>query len=374
MDISFGSIIKNGLDSLFKKQGVESVLGIDIGSSSIKIVQLKKKGGKAVLETYGALALGPYMQSEIGQVVNAPVDVVVQALNDLIKEANVTTTYSAVAISSLSSFMSVITLPSGIEKEKFAEIVPNEARKYIPIPISEVSLDWWPIPRQVESYEGGASSVVQPEVKTEVLLVAIHNDALSKYQDILNKAGLSNNFFELEIFSSVRSTFSHDIAPVLFIDFGASKTKLSIVEYGIVRVFHIVNRGGCDITNNISQSMSISFKEAEKIKREVGIDKNSNSDVADIVSLSIDYMLNDANNVVLAYEKKYNKNISKIILSGGGALTKGLFEKAKENFRAEVVYGNPFSKTEAPAFLNPVLEVSGPEFAASVGIALRQLS
>ena len=82
-----------------------------------------------------------------------------------------------------------------------------------------------------------------------------------------------NNFFELEIFSSIRSTFSHDLAPVLFIDFGAAKTKLSIVEYGIIRVFHIVNRGGADISKNISQSLSIPFKDAEKMKKESWLEK-----------------------------------------------------------------------------------------------------
>ncbi|MBP6931502.1 MAG: type IV pilus assembly protein PilM [Candidatus Pacebacteria bacterium] len=373
MGNSFGDIIKNGLQSLFGKESNKSALGVDIGSSSIKLVQIKKQGGKAVLETYGALALGPYMQTDVGQVVNAPVDVIAQALTDLMKEANVTTNFGVVAIPSLSSFMSVISLPSSVDKDKFAEIIPNEARKYIPIPMSEVTLDWWPIPRQVESYEENEGGV-RPEVKNEVLLVAIHNDTLTKYKDVLTKVGLTADFFELEIFSSVRSTFSHDIAPVLFIDFGASKTKLSIVEYGIIRVFHIVNRGGADITKNISQSLSIPFKDAEQLKREVGIDRNANKDVAEVVSLSVEYMLSDANNIVLAFEKKYNKNISKVILSGGGALTKGLLARATENFRAEVVYGAPFSKTEAPAFLTPVLEVSGPEFAAAVGISLRQLS
>ncbi len=373
MGNSFGDIIKNGLQSLFGKEGNKSALGVDIGSSSIKLVQIKKQGGKAVLETYGALALGPYMQTDVGQVVNAPVDVIAQALTDLIKEANVTTNFGVVAIPSLSSFMSVIALPSGIDKDKFAEIIPNEARKYIPIPMSEVTLDWWPIPRQVESYEDNDNGI-RPEVKNEVLLVAIHNDTLTKYKDVLTKVGLTADFFELEIFSSVRSTFSHDIAPVLFIDFGASKTKLSIVEYGIIRVFHIANRGGADITKNISQALSISFKDAEQAKREVGLDRNVNKDIAEIVSLSVEYMLADANNIVLAFEKKYNKSISKVILSGGGALTKDLLARATENFRAEVVYGAPFSKTEAPAFLTPVLDVSGPEFAASVGGALRQLS
>ena len=77
---------------------------------------------------------------------------------------------------------------------------------------------------------------------------------------------------------------------------------------------------------------------------------------------------------MLAYEKKYNKNISKVVLVGGGSLLKGLLERATANFHAEVVYGDPFSKTEAPAFLQPVLSMSGPEFSVAVGLALRQLS
>jgi type IV pilus assembly protein PilM len=156
-------------------------------------------------------------------------------------------------------------------------------------------------------------------------------------------------------------------------DFGASKTKLSIVEGGVVRVFHVVNRGSQDITKNISSSLGIPFDEAEKLKRTVGLDNNSNSEVAGIVRLSVDYIISDTNSVVLAYEKKYNKNISKIVMVGGGSLLKGLLERASSNFNTEVVYSDPFSKTEAPAFLEPVLKVSGPEFAGAVGLALRQM-
>jgi type IV pilus assembly protein PilM len=157
-------------------------------------------------------------------------------------------------------------------------------------------------------------------------------------------------------------------------DFGASKTKLSIVESGVVRVFHVVNRGSQDITKNISSSMGVSFEEAEKLKRSIGLDASSNAKVADIARLSTDYIFGDTNSIVLAYEKKYNKSVSKIIMIGGGSLLKGLAEQAVAKLHNEVVYGDPFSKTEAPAFLKPVLEVSGPEFAVAVGLALRQLS
>lgn len=382
MDTSLKKIISNGIASLShifqSEQLSESALGIDIGSSAIKVVQLKKKGGKAILETYGAISLGPYAKSDIGSVTNLEPTEIVKALIDVMKESNVTTKKGIIAIPSSSSLIFILSLPGKITEDKLPSIVPIEARKYIPVPASEISLDWFMIPK--ESEEAFESSIdqkpgaVAAEPKVEVLVVAIHNDILARYQEILTKTELKSESFEMEIFSNIRSTFNHDMAPVLLMDFGASKTKLSIVEAGVVRVFHVVNRGGADITHNISTALSLSFTEAEKLKRETGLTDAANKNVADIVRASVDYIFADTHSVVLAYEKKYNKNISKIILAGGGSLVKGLKESAAESFHTEVIYADPFSKTEAPAFLAPVLALSGPEFAVAIGLALRSLS
>ncbi|MFA7000235.1 MAG: type IV pilus assembly protein PilM [Candidatus Paceibacterota bacterium] len=381
MDNSLKNIISSGVASLSQifssDKSTKSVLGIDIGSSAIKIVQLKKKGGKAVLETYGAIALGPYGNTDIGSITNLQTDDVVKALLDVIKESNVTVRSGVIAIPSSSSLIFTISLPDKITEDKLATIIPIEARKYIPVPISEVTLDWFVLPKESESGESNIMDQSGPQApidaKTEVLVVAIHNDILSRYQEILTKTELKSESFEMEIFSNIRASFSHDLAPVLIMDFGASKTKLSIIEEGVVHIFHVVNRGGADITKNIASSLSVSFAEGEKQKRAIGLDANSNPQVADIIRLSVDYILSDTNSVVFAYQKKYNKNISKVILTGGGSLIKGLKERAVENFHTEVVYSNPFSKTEAPAFLAPILEISGPEFSVAVGLALRQL-
>jgi len=378
MDNSFKKIISEGLKGLSgifaSNKKSDEALGIDIGSSSIKVVQLKKKGGKAILETYGVLALGPYGSTDIGAVTNLGPEEVAKALMDVIKESNVTTKFASISIPSLSSLIFTITLPSKISEKDLPKVIPTEARKYIPVPISEVTLDWFVIPEEAESFESEDKTKDIVQSKMEVLVVAIHNDTLSRYQEILKKTDLQSDSFEMEIFSNIRSSFGHDLAPVLLIDFGASKTKVSIVESGVVRVFHVVNRGSQDITRNISQSLSIPFGEAEKLKRSVGLDSRIDPKVCDISKLSIDYIFSDINSVVLAFEKKYNKNISKVVMVGGGSLLNGLLERAKESFRVEVVYSNPFLRTEAPAFLAPVLETSGPEFAVAVGLALRQLS
>ncbi|MFA5773727.1 MAG: type IV pilus assembly protein PilM [Candidatus Paceibacterota bacterium] len=378
MDNSFKKIISEGLASLSSvfnsNKSNNDALGIDIGSSAIKVVQLKKKNGKAVLETYGVLSLGPYGSTDVGAVTNLKTDDLSRALLDVIKEANVTTKSAVIAIPSLSSLIFTLSLPNKIDEGQLSKIIPIEARKYIPVPITEVTLDWFVIPREAEFLEDEESSPNITQPKIEVLVVAIHNDTLSQYRDILKKTDLTSDSFEMEIFSNIRSSFNHELTPVMLIDFGASKTKVSIVEAGVVRIFHVVNRGSQDISRNISQSLSIPFEEAEKLKRSVGLDASIDPRIEKIARLSVNYIFADINSIVFAYEKKYNKSISKVFLVGGGSLLKGLLDSAKENFKVEVVFSNPFSKTEAPAFLEPILEASGPEFAVAVGLALRQLS
>lgn len=377
MENSLKNIISEGLkniSNLFNSNNSnKEALGIDIGSSSIKVVQLKKKGGKAVLQTYGVISLGPYAKNDLGVVTNLRNDDLAKALIDVMRESNVTAKSTITSIPSLSSLIFTITLPSQVSDDQLAKIIPMEARKYIPVPISEVTLDWSVIPSEL-SYESNSNSKDQNQSKVEILIIAIHNDTLDRYKDVLKKAGANTNSFEMEIFSNVRSSFPNDFNPILLIDFGASKTKISIIEGGIVRVFHVVNRGSQDISKNISQALGITFKEAEGLKRSVGLDASVDPKVKEIVELSIDYIFSDINSVVLAYEKKYNKNINKVVLVGGGSMLKGLLEKAKENFKTEVTYSNPFSKTEFPAFLSNTLELSGPEFSVAVGLALRQLS
>ncbi len=355
-----------------------SVMGVDIGSSAIKIVQIKKKNGQAQLETYGELALGPYAGGTVGQAVVLGPDKIASALTDLMreKEVNITTLHAGVSIPFASSLMSVIEFPQ-VSSKQLSIMVPIEARKYIPVPISEVMLDWSIIPKseiKVEDHpEGDPAKAPGPNIpKVDVLVVAIHNETIARYQDIVQKAGLEVGFFEIEIFSTMRSVLDETLAPVMIMDMGAASTKLYILERGIVKTSHTINRGAQDITSAISKSLSITIQDAEIMKRQVGVmgpDKN----VTDIITLTLDYIFDEANRSLLAFEKKYNKTVAKVVLVGGGAALKGLAELAKLNFKTEAIAGNPFGKLATPAFLEKILRETGPEFAVAMGVALRRL-
>ncbi|MAF59272.1 MAG: type IV pilus assembly protein PilM [Candidatus Pacebacteria bacterium] len=365
---------KGFLGSLLPSDGDGgSVLGIDFGSSTIKIVQMKREKGVAILETYGELALGPYANLEVGRATNLPAEKLTPVLLDLIKEANVTSASAGVAIPFSASLTSLIQVPD-LPQKQLQTIIPIEARKYIPVPISEVTLDWFIVPKNQGGAPEGKEESADGGKKTDVLLVAIHNDVLNKYQEVMKAVGLYVSFYEIEIFSTIRAVLSHGIAPVMVLDMGAASTKAYMVEFGIVKSSHIINRGSQDITLTLSQATGMSVAKAEEHKRQVGLfGLPENPATKESILLTLDHIFSEANRVLLNYQGRFNKSVRSVILTGGGAIMKGLLEEASKHFETEVSIGDPFSKVESPAFLEGILKEVGPEFAVAVGVALRKL-
>lgn len=350
--------------SLIKRDG-DSVLGVDIGTSSIKVVQVAERKGSAVLETYGEIALGPYANAEVGQAVNPAGERIAEALVDVMREANVTAKSAGFSVPLSASLINIITLPTK-NREDLASMIPIEARKYIPVPVSEVSLDWFVIPEEEAEFLGAQNTPKNPNA-TDVLLVAIHNDSLGKFQTITKGAGLQPKFFEVEPFSMARAAYEHGTAPVMIIDLGASSTRVYVIEFGIIDVSHTVNRGGQDITLALQKSSSITFEEAETAKRQKGLGQTEAGQNA------LEFIFSEARRIFLAYQRKEGKAISQVVLVGGGAQLLGISEVAARYFDARIVSGTPFDRVAAPAFISDVLKNAGPSFSSAVGLALRAL-
>ena len=380
MALSLGSVFRS-ISSSLGKTAEGSVLGIDIGASSAKIVQLRTSKGAAILETYGEIALGPYGGQPIGKAVKLPPEKIAEALTDVMREANVTARSGGLSIPFSSSLVSVITLPN-VDPEQLKRMIPIEARKYIPIPVSEVSLDWFVIPR--DEGEQSAFDRIEPQTALEakgreVLLVAIHNNALQNYKTIASTAGLQIDFYEIEIFSAVRSSVGHGIAPIVVVDLGAATTKMYVVERGVVRLSHLVTMGGQQVTEHLARSMNWEFDKAERVKREHGLHSSTaygpdeNDRIKSSLLSTLSRVFSEVNRVLLNYGQRYNKNVSRVVLTGGASALPGLADVAKENLSAEIEIANPFSRTETPAFLEEVLRDIGPGFSVAVGVAMRKL-
>jgi len=373
------------LKKIFAKKETSAV-ALDFGISSVKVVQLRKERGKAVLETYGELSTGPYGGFSVGQSTNLSVAKLAELTGDLLKEANITSKNAAISIPLRSSLIVSVEIPQ-MDEEKLAEVVPIEARKYVPVPISEVVLDWWVLPTNSqlsaplgENDEGVVKGQEEKKKETtygkkmEVLIAAIHKDTIKQYQEVCQKVGLEVDTFEIETFSEIRSVMPNDLSATAILDIGAGTSKIAVVDYGIVRLSHTIDKGSQDITVSISKSLSVPFAKAEEIKRKIGLTREqSGNDLSDIISPTVEYIFAEANKVMLNYQKEHRRAIDKIILVGSGSLLKGVAEIGKEETGVPVALGLPFDKVEAPVFLSNILKEAGPAFAVSLGLALRKL-
>ncbi|MGH7936683.1 MAG: type IV pilus assembly protein PilM, partial [Chthoniobacterales bacterium] len=326
---------------------------------------LRREHGRVILETYGAIALGPYAGVEIGRATALPAEKIAEALKDVIREANVTTTDAAISIPYSSSLVSIITLPASVEKQ-LAQVVPIEARKYIPVPINEVLLDWFVV-------GGGKGTAARTDGKIEVLLVAIHNDTIAKFRSIASDATLAAAFFEIEVFSATRASLDHGIAPVAVVDMGAATTKFYVVERGLIHESHIINHGAQDLTLAAARALAITVVQAEEHKRKFGLTEAGGADLKKSLELSLSPLLSELGRTVSAYEARMNQTLGVVVLTGGGATLKGLHDLASQKIQNELRLADPFGKTEAPAFLEKILKEAGPEFSVAVGLALRRL-
>jgi cell division ATPase FtsA len=192
---------------------------------------------------------------------------------------------------------------------------------------------------------------------------------------MMSGAQLTPSFYEIEIFSSIRAVIDQGISTNMILDMGARSTKLYIVERGMLRASHIITKGSQDITLALSKALAISVSEAENLKRVHGLKGGPEyKELTEIITVNLDYIFYEANAALLSYQKRYAKNVSQVILTGGGVLLKGFIDLAKISFQTPVTYADPFGKLETPAFLATEFAEAGPEFSVAIGVALRRLS
>lgn len=349
----------------FKKDEVGQALGLDIGTSSVKVVQLRKEKDRIVLDTYGEVALGPYNGLKIGQAVHLGEEKLLEAIQDLFKEAKVTARDAVVAIDSSGAYVSLVHVPK-VGDDELRTMMPIEARKYIPMPLTEVQMDWWHIPDNVK-IEG-------EEKMTSVVLAAVSNTILSGYDSLTKKLELKNVEYEIHGYSLLRSSPPHTHKMMMYVDIGAQATVLSLVYQGIVLDMHVIGRGSQDSTMQLSRALSITIDTAEESKRVFGYKGDeSNPYLQDVLELSSYPLFGEVARLSLMYERKYNQTIEGIVLTGGGARIPGMITTYSKTVHIAGRIVTPFEQVVVPGFLSEMMERVGPTYAVAVGCALKKL-
>jgi type IV pilus assembly protein PilM len=361
--------------SFFKAADTMS-LGVDIGSASIKVVQLRKEKERAMLQTYGELALAGYAKGDDGHAIVMVDDRLKEALADVLRESQVKATKAVVSLPLKNSFITTMTMPE-LTPSEMKDAITYEARKYIPIPIAETTIDWWVLPPQAmdAAQQGGASGAFGDATRrhtTNVLLVAVPNDIINKYKSIFDGVGIKIEAFEIESFALARSAIRQEGGAVMIADLGASTTKLAMVEAGVVHAAHSIDQGAWRLTQALQQSLGVDFDRAELMKREFGIvHRPETQGAVSVMEPIVEALLAEGERFLLDWKRKGGRSISKVLIAGGGALLHGMDDAMVRKYGVEVEMINPFSKVLYPAFLEPSLKEIGSVFGNAVGLALR---
>ena len=353
----------------------KSFLGIDIGTSSIKVVQLKKEDERFKLETYGELITIGYLErlNDPFQTTSLKTLEVItrEMLRILLKKAEVTAKAVVMAIPIFSSFASVIEMPEMAEKE-LARAVEFEARRYVPIPTAEVMLDW----KVIESGIIKDSVSPKPFKGKRILLIAVPKEVVNKYIKLADSLDLKIVALELESFSVARCLMANDRGSACILDIGARATSFTIIDKSIIQMNHSLDVAGAEMTKALATGLGITPKRAEEFKLTHGIKQGQaqegKRDIQELLGVSIDKIINESERLIGVYQSKTNRKIEKLILNGGSAQLLGLDKYIEEKLKIKVYIANPWSQIIYPPALQPILKKIGPRFSGAIGAAMRK--
>ena len=355
-------------------------LGIDIGTASIKVIEVSREGGRFKLLNYGVFQL----ENQEGaietkqQAAKLPDQDIVWGIKELLRQSKIKSKNVVASIPTFSTFSTVISLPYLSERD-LAKTIPFEAKKYVPIPIEEVVLDWSIInlsslaqSENQQSQQAGVSARVTPTV--EVFLVAVPKHETERYKRIMTATGLNLVALELENIALIRSLVGNDLSPVAIVNIGGRSTSILVVDQGFERISHNYEIGGFEITKSIARTMGVSVARAEEFKRTVGLKSDGAKVISEAMFSLLDMMVFETKKTISTYENSKNIKIQKIILVGGVANMPDFLQYFKNKTSLDVSIGNPFVRMVYPKDLEKIISVLGPTLAIGVGLAMREVS
>lgn len=395
-----------------------SYLGVDIGTASIKIVELENYRGQAKLKSFGYADLNTSILSTSTEKSN---QLIADYIQNIVKKSRMESSQAIAALPTFSVFTSIISLPP-MPKKDLGEAIKWEAKKFIPLPIEDMILDWKILNKkdiQVEESSNISANiskffkskkkeeVKQPEeiakkvadsTETEtssnanevanfmsgeksvlgaknyrILLTAAPKNLVARYLDIFKRTNLHLLSLETEAFALSRALIGNDITSVMIVDIGSNNTDICVIEGGVPILNRGIDAGGSVITKAIMNSMNVNLDRAEQFKRDFGLMSGANRSVPNTIQNVLNPMINEIKYVFDLYQRQGNAKIEKIVLAGGSAFLPNLPSYLSQLLNLPVIIGDPWDRIVYPLDLKPVLQEIGPRMATSIGLAMRDI-
>lgn len=349
------------------RRSQKSFLGIDIGTSAVKIVELAGEANQATLLNYGELKTYGYLrrlreplQSSVMTTLDSDVAAMIRQILD---NSHAQTRRASMSIPLFSSFFTMLEFPP-MSQAELQEAILFQARQIVPVPIAEVILDWEVIGRIGHADPNGSRE------KMLILLVAVPREIVDRYVRIAKLAAIELDALEVEAFSLVRGALRNDMRTLLLADIGARSTNLVLIDEGTIRATHSLDTSGSELTTAVARAMSIEVGRAEAAKIEQGIE-GAGSEMRRLLGSVIEVIVHEMEKMISTYQRSYGSPVQGVLLAGGSAPLIGLDAYVQEKLHIPVSRVAPFQNVRAPQELMPVLQEIGPSFTVAVGLALR---
>ncbi len=331
-------------------------IGIDLGSTSIKIVELKKEKDQLRLVNYGfSENTNPVKIEQVKDI-----KPIVKTIKKIQRKAHIKGIEAYTALPTFSVFTSVLNLSNVLAKD-IPSAVHWEAKKVIPLPLEDMILDW----KQIDSINKKGPSNVR------VLLTGAPKLLVRKYISIFKETNIRLKSMETETFSLIRSLVGNDKTTLMIVEIGASTTDVTIIDKGIPMLSRSIDVGGDTITRTLSDRLKVGLEHAEQFKHDLGLEFVKDDDSASkVIMESLGPVVNEVKYAMELYLNKNNVKTEKIILSGGSAMLPNLPEYLSKVLDRKVVIGNPWDRVSCQVDLKPLLDEIGPRMSVAVGLAM----
>lgn len=341
-----------------------SLLGLDISSTSVKLLELSRTGDRYRVESYGVEPLPP--NAVVEKVIN-DVEGVGEAIARLVARTKPATKSAAVAVAGSSVITKIIEMEAGLSEDDMEQQIRSEADQYIPYPLDEVSLDFevqGPVPNNPE--------------RVEVLIAASRTENVELRRDALQIGGLTAKVVDIEAYAMERAyaLIAQEIEgedaeqTVAVVDVGATMTTLSVVRGGKIIYTREQLFGGKQLTEEIQRRYGLSFEEAGLAKKQGGLPDDYESEVLEPFKEAIVQQI--TRSLQFFFSASQYSDVSHLVLAGGTCSIDGLSDMVQAKIGTPAIVANPFvnmalsSKVSAAAITN-----DAPSLMIACGLALR---
>ena len=341
------------------------VLGIDISSTTVKLLELSREGDRYRVESYAVAPLPP--EAVVEKNVNQ-VETVGTLISDLVVRSKTRAKQAVAAVSGSAVIIKTIAMPAGLSEEDLEAQLTVEADQYIPYPLEEVALDFEEL-----------GPVTGREDQVNILLAACRQENIESRVDALEVAGLTPAIMDVEVFAMERAlallqTQMPASGPqtIAMVDIGASMTTLSVFADGESVYTREQLFGGKQLTDEIMNRYDLSFEEAGRAKKQGGLPEDYEREVLEPFREAVVQQV--SRSLQFFFSSSEYTQLDAIVLCGGVSAIEGLSNLIEERLNTPTIVANPFADMSVGPRVNAqALAKDAPAMMVACGLAMRSV-